>query len=332
MTAAHRILVVGGNGFLGSAVCKAAVSKGWSVSSISSSGRPFRTQKGHTPAWAEKVEWHGASALVPETYAALLPHTTAVVHTIGTLLESDYKTSVRKGDIGGLFSALTGFGDSGNPLKQERNKDRSYEVMNRDTALTVLKTYIDSIPSSSTSAPRPFIYISAEDIFRPFVSARYIETKREAELEITRLCEMDDAKRVRGVAMRPGLMYHAHHRPLTTPLAAFLGLSSSLHSSRPPGLNLPTPAAVLRSISPSNSSYSPLVSTGPLHSVANALEIPPIHVDHVAEAVCAAVEREDVSGPMGVIKMREMIGWPVENASGSRQQTGQMGNATGTTV
>jgi len=51
----QKILVVGGNGFIGSAVCKAALARGMEVTSISSSGRPYRTPKGHTPAWASKV-------------------------------------------------------------------------------------------------------------------------------------------------------------------------------------------------------------------------------------------------------------------------------------
>ena len=34
------------------------------------------------------------------------------------------------------------------------------------------------------NSPSPFVYLSAEDIFRPFISPRYIETKREAEQAI----------------------------------------------------------------------------------------------------------------------------------------------------
>ncbi|KAG2749730.1 hypothetical protein P692DRAFT_201865251 [Suillus brevipes Sb2] len=51
---AQKILVVGGNGFVGSAVCKAALARGMGVTSVSSSGKPYRTPKGHTPDWAEK--------------------------------------------------------------------------------------------------------------------------------------------------------------------------------------------------------------------------------------------------------------------------------------
>ena len=54
-----------------------------------------------------------------------------------------------------------------------------------------------------------------------------------------------------------------------------------------------------------------MISPSPLDSVANALTIPPIHVDHVAEAICIAAEnaRSDVRGVVGVDEMRELIGW-----------------------
>lgn len=49
--------------------------------------------------------------------------------------------------------------------------------------------------------PRPFIYISAEDIFRPIVPSAYIDTKREAEEKIDSMIE--GKTNYRGVYMRP---------------------------------------------------------------------------------------------------------------------------------
>ena len=49
--------------------------------------------------------------------------------------------------------------------------------------------------------PRSFVYISAEDVFRPLISARYIETKREAEQGIEEM--MLDRPDYRGVYIRP---------------------------------------------------------------------------------------------------------------------------------
>ncbi|KAH7889351.1 mitochondrial protein [Phlebopus sp. FC_14] len=300
---ARKILVVGGNGFIGSAVCKAALARGMRVTSISSSGQPYRTPKGHTPAWTSKVEWQKADALLPKTYSHILPEVNAVVHTLGTLLEdSRYKTALANKSILGLVGAFAN--GSGNPL--ERGGRGSYEVMNRDSALRVCEAFVSSQPLPETTDVRPFIYISAEDIFRPLIPARYIETKREAEQGIAQLVR--DRPHHRGVFVRPSLVYHAHYRPLTSPLAALIDLSASLHASLPNGF--PTPSAVLRALGSAFPSSPESQMPSPLNSVANALSIPPIHVEHVAEAICVALDpARNVRGVVGVKEMRELIGW-----------------------
>ena len=75
---------------------------------------------------------------------------------------------------------------------------------------------------------------------------------------------------------------------------------------------MPTPSSVLRSL---GSALGPMVSS-PLDSVANALTIPPIHVEHVAEAICIALNpaRPDVKGVVGVRRMRELVGWSEREA------------------
>ncbi|WVQ80463.1 hypothetical protein IAT38_002568 [Cryptococcus sp. DSM 104549] len=302
-----RLLVVGGNGFLGSAICKAAVGKGWEVSSMSSSGKPYTSPAGHTPAWVPRVSWHAASAFTPSSYSSLISSSTAVVHTLGILLEDQgYKQSVREGDVVGLVKSLAGAvgGGGGNPLKTEEERRRGYEGMNRDSALTVLDTLISATPSSPTSASsasspsnqahsdptsptptRPFVYISAADAFRPVVPRRYIETKREAELEIVRRCAEHPEAGVRPIFMRPGLMYHPHVRPLTTLPAFLIDLSSKLSTST----SLPNP-------------FSP---SSPLHGALESLRTYPLHVDHVAGAVLRCIEE----GREGVVEVPEMRAW-----------------------
>ncbi|KAI0082640.1 mitochondrial protein [Panus rudis PR-1116 ss-1] len=315
----QKILVVGGNGFVGSAVCKAALARGMQVTSISSSGKPYTTPKGHSPAWTSKVSWQKADALDPGTYAHLMPGATAVVHTLGTLLEDPrYKEALKEGNVPKLLNAFLSGSTSGGRLDEPSEKPGSYELLNRDSALRMCETFASSKAAVPLEGrPRPFVYVSAEDIFRPFISARYIETKREAEVQIDRMVAGNPD--LRPVFIRPSLIYHPHFRPLTSPLAALLDLSATIHSSVPRGL--PTPAGLLRSIasragvshSASRPDASPALagSTSPLDSVANALTIPPIHVDHVAEAICIAadVAREDVRGVYGVREIRELIGW-----------------------
>lgn len=306
----QKLLVVGGNGFVGSAVCKAALARGFQVTSISSSGRPYTTPKGHSPAWTSKVNWQKADACKPETYQHLLGDKTAVVHTLGTLLEdARYKAALAKGDLPALMKvAAEKFTRSGNPL-EEPSKKGGYDELNRDAALRVCETFVSTVPDVPLASPRAFVYVSAEDIFRPFISARYIESKREAELGIEHMIAGQPG--YRGVYIRPSLIYHPHFRPLTTPVAALLDLSASLHAKVP--RSLPTPSGLLRTLAgavPQPPSPA-LVAPSPLDSVANALTIPPIHVDHVAEAVCIAADgaREDVRGVVDVQEMRRLIGW-----------------------
>jgi len=310
------VLVVGGNGFIGSAVCKAALAKGMTVTSISSSGKPFTTPRGHSPSWTSKVTWVSADALLPSSYAHLLPGCTAVVHTLGTLFEdASYKDALRSGDFSAFIGSVVGSLRGANPLERKPGGAGRYERMNRDAALRVCEAFV-SAKQDPLSSKRAFVYLSAEDIFRPFVPARYIETKREAEWGIRDI--MRDHPGYRAAFIRPSLVYHSHFRPLTTPIATLLDLSATIHRTVP--VSLPTPARVLRSLAaaasspPSASSLDTRMDLepSPLSSVANALTVPPIHVDHVADAICRTVLDETVEGVVDVQRMRSLIGWGAE--------------------
>lgn len=164
----------------------------------------------------------------------ILPNVDCVVHTLGILFEEDYKSngihSLAKaikdnfrdrlvGGSRGRSSQSSLFGtflqdNSKNPLATHRTSRQSdtrttahsgptssnseegaYERINRDSALTVLRAFLETRPPSTsltspaTTSTNPFIYVSAEDIFRPFVPDRYISTKREAEWEILRTAD-----------------------------------------------------------------------------------------------------------------------------------------------
>lgn len=108
-------------------------------------------------------------------------------------------------------------------------------------------------------------------------------------------------------------MYHPHTRPLTTPIATLLDLSATMHKKLP----IPGPANLLRafassdlgrSLHPTSTNATSILDT-PLEAMARALETPPIHVEHVAQAACEAISRRDASGPYGVMDMRRLIGW-----------------------
>lgn len=151
-------------------------------------------------------------------------------------------------------------------------------------------------------------------------------------------------------------MYHPHLRPLTTPLATLLSASAQGHKliRSKSQLPIPTPASILEVLAsrlessslPSTRGRLRLDQNGEgednegrggwlattLRSSANALQTPPMHVDHVALAACTVIERSSdiAKGPaeeewddgenvvLGVTEMRELIGWRWEEKNSRR--------------
>ncbi|KAG5220868.1 MIOREX complex component [Salix suchowensis] len=188
-----------------------------------------------------------------------------------------------------------------------------------ERALRVCEAFVANAPRVEGS-PRPFIYISAEDIFRPIIPAKYIETKREAEQGLELLLARES---YRGVYVRPSASNPALltsyclpiHRlsiscslpPTYISCGVLFDLSANLHAKAP--LAFPTPSRILRHLASTFPS-----SSASLQSIANAMVIPPIHVDHVAAAACIALERADVKGVVGVNEMRKLLEWPERSA------------------
>lgn len=280
---AKKLVVCGGNGFLGSRICKYAVERGWDVTSISRSGEPkwaTVTSSPSPPTWSHKVTWERADILSPSTYTPLLTSATAVVHTMGILLESDYKGVVR-----GEESPITAFtrlfsearAGSQNPMTKKEGEDLkpqepanasgnkiTYELMNRDTAIMLAK-------EADAKGVKTFAYISAA-AGAPVLPARYITTKREAEVAIA-----ENFPGMRSVFMRPGFLYDSS-RPITMPLAAGVGMGAVFNS----------------------------VTGGVFNNLMGAAGTKPLKADLVAEAVVEALEDETVKGPVDTAKIEEL--------------------------
>ncbi|KDN45254.1 hypothetical protein K437DRAFT_256701 [Tilletiaria anomala UBC 951] len=387
--APFNVLVVGGNGFLGSAICKALLSHSSApavtaaatgagaslsmplpkhgeirVTSVSPSGRPFVSPAGHRPAWSlsTNMRWEKGDVVrsplsspdlgSPQHHLAqLVDEADAIVHTVGILLESDYKpaasspSSSRHGTNSGSFGEIArgvlrgwGISDNSNPLRERpltgkgKEREMTYENMNTRAALNVANLFASKLQrlsksessySSSEQKTQPtFVYISASDIFQPFISRRYIESKREAERGISELAaqylQKSGSSYITGgdvhqslfkpIFMRPGLMYHPHTRPLSTLPAALLDLSSSLHASIARNLPfLPTPASLLLNPhSPLNTSSSEEAR----RSLARLLTSAPLHVDTVAKAVVQSVLDTGVApGAKDVEEIKRLAGW-----------------------
>ncbi|XP_020588228.1 uncharacterized protein At1g32220, chloroplastic [Phalaenopsis equestris] len=74
----EKVLVLGGNGFVGSHICKEAVQQGFSVSSFSRSGRSSIRES-----WADSVVWHQGSLLVPDSLKDVMNDVSSVISCVG---------------------------------------------------------------------------------------------------------------------------------------------------------------------------------------------------------------------------------------------------------
>ena len=81
-----RLVVAGGNGFIGSEICRVATQNGHDVAAFGRTGRPALTPARHP--WTQDVEWRAADVFAPETWSDLLEGADALVHSIATIQEA----------------------------------------------------------------------------------------------------------------------------------------------------------------------------------------------------------------------------------------------------
>lgn len=78
-----KLIITGGDGFIGRQICRIAALRAHDVVSISRSGRPDVDES-----WTERVEWIAANVLQPETWRHHLSGADAVIHCVGTIREN----------------------------------------------------------------------------------------------------------------------------------------------------------------------------------------------------------------------------------------------------
>lgn len=81
----EKLLVFGGNGFVGSHICKEALEHGLSVASMSRSGRSSINE-----AWADRVSWHQGDLFSPETIKDALDGVSSVISCVGGFGSNSY--------------------------------------------------------------------------------------------------------------------------------------------------------------------------------------------------------------------------------------------------
>ena len=70
-----KLVVPGGNGFIGSEICRIAVQNGHEVAAFGRTGRPALTPARHP--WTQEVEWRAADVFEPDTWRDLLENVDA---------------------------------------------------------------------------------------------------------------------------------------------------------------------------------------------------------------------------------------------------------------
>lgn len=217
----------------------------------------------------------------PSTYSPLLKSADYVVHSMGILLEADYKgvLSGKESPISGLSRAFAATkGGSQNPLTRNRDEDLkpqekdgqlTYELMNRDSAITLAReAAAEKVPA--------FAYISAAG-GAPVLPRRYIETKREAESTIS-----SEFPLMRSIFIRPPFLYDSS-RAFTVPMAAVTGMGAVFNS----------------------------VTGGIFGGIMGAAGAKPLKADLVAEAVVEALSDESCKGPVETKEIEQLAekGW-----------------------
>lgn len=188
---AKSIAVFGGNGFLGKKICETGIKLGYQVTSFSRSGKPPAS----TLPWIKEVKWEKADIFDPNSYRDKLVGVDSVVHSIGLLFENqNYKKTMNTN-----FNFLNDVQNLANMVKpanpMERSSHNTYEGIQRDSAVILADAFLKVQPNNPS-----YVYISADQQM-PFIPAGYINTKREAEFELS--CK----EGLRTILMRPGVMY-----------------------------------------------------------------------------------------------------------------------------
>lgn len=80
-----KLLVTGGNGFIGRQICARAISDGHDVVSVARSGPPEESGQGE---YEQSVDWLAADVFSPQEWRDALDEVDRVIHSIGTLSES----------------------------------------------------------------------------------------------------------------------------------------------------------------------------------------------------------------------------------------------------
>ncbi|KNE63121.1 hypothetical protein AMAG_08284 [Allomyces macrogynus ATCC 38327] len=235
--ALKRMLVVGGTGLVGQHVCRAAILRGWHVTSVSRKGSPAWAVPGD---WADTVEWISGDVTDPNLPLAQLVRmhdkpVDAVVHAVGILFQTPVLNEIVNApsisaSLCAVHRLVTG--------QARGDASLEFDALQCASAIRLADELGMAASEATITTNQPhvpaMIYVSAE-VTRAMeyaVRREYLVTKRRAESHI-----LAQAQRLRPVVLRPGLL-ESKFRPLTRPMAWASSIASAITGLVPPGLHV----------------------------------------------------------------------------------------------
>eukprot|EP00242_Pyramimonas_sp_CCMP2087_P008407 CAMPEP_0198213610 /NCGR_PEP_ID=MMETSP1445-20131203/28964_1 /TAXON_ID=36898 /ORGANISM="Pyramimonas sp., Strain CCMP2087" /LENGTH=284 /DNA_ID=CAMNT_0043888277 /DNA_START=225 /DNA_END=1079 /DNA_ORIENTATION=+ len=192
-----KILVLGGTGFVGSEICRLALSRGYAVVSVSRRGQ----------GQVEGVDWRKGDVVKnPDIVNKILSEGSfyGVLHTIGMLLEGDFN------------KFASGSGSVPTP-------GTTYDQVTRQTALAAASAFASS--DQEVGSPPPFVFVSAaeagwtQDPPVPFLVS-YLTAKRAVEAQL--MSNFSANSLLRPIILRPSLVYSMDRAASLPAVGAFV--------------------------------------------------------------------------------------------------------------
>eukprot|EP00192_Tetraselmis_astigmatica_P013955 CAMPEP_0117664794 /NCGR_PEP_ID=MMETSP0804-20121206/9431_1 /TAXON_ID=1074897 /ORGANISM="Tetraselmis astigmatica, Strain CCMP880" /LENGTH=312 /DNA_ID=CAMNT_0005472093 /DNA_START=607 /DNA_END=1545 /DNA_ORIENTATION=+ len=228
LKAGRALVVLGGNGFVGGEIVRAAALAGYDIISVSRRGAPADATAGVAWEKGDLVADPGLVGRVLDGARARGQRVVGMVHAVGMLLESDANA---------LASGSGSVPATGT----------TYDQLTRETALRAAEAWMTANREQQTAFP--FVFVSAAEagwteslggdpLFTPDFLQRYLKAKRDVEKA---LLEYATEGALRPVILRPSLVFSKERLPSLPAVGAFyIG-----HAIGLPGIDRPVLVSTL---------------------------------------------------------------------------------------